>query len=219
MPVAWPVSAKSSSGPVQGLRLVLILAISMSVGLLAWRTSTVLAVNPPAEPAGPAMPAEYLLEPFTGPGHVRVIRSGTPASVLVLLDTNRAETAALTSERIAELLAAAGLYQPLAGETITVQRTAFAQIGPAPLTLTDGAELAGFALLSGLLALALFQTRRPPVDTRQERARRSVSVRAAADAVALPGRGLGPRPEQAPGHKDPEAVAAMLRQWIREDVA
>ncbi|MEL6209151.1 MAG: hypothetical protein AAFR44_03030, partial [Pseudomonadota bacterium] len=93
------------------------------------------------------------------------------------------------------------------------------QIGPAPLTLSDSAELAGFALLTGLLALALFQTRRPPADTRHERAGRGVIDPAAVDTVALPGRGLEPRSEQTPRHRDPEAVAAMLRQWIREDVA
>lgn len=186
----------------------LMAALVLSLGLLGWRALAIL--DPVEQPAsGPsANPAEYVLEPFTGAGHVRVVREGTPASTLVLLDTASAGTAALSTERIGSLLTAAGLHAPLAGETLAVQRTPFPGYGTPMVTPAAALELAGLGALALLLAwLSLQSVRR--VDGAAQPASRIDPSETAGRVPATP---------RAPT-ADPEQLAALMRTWIREDAA
>jgi len=220
MPAAWPHRTEPRPGR---LRPVLAAALLLALCLLGWRAHTVLIAPHLTGPAhsgadtlrapGPADPlaaqAEYLLAPFTGEAHVRVIRASSPAALLILIDTASPTGAALTADRIGELLSTGGLYDPLAGETLSVQRLAFAGAAETGLPLAAGLELAALGVLAALLAGALLADGRMGAASR---ARLPAGAGRSPDAIALPS-ALNAR------QADPERVAALLRKWIAEDAA
>ncbi len=197
------------------LRLALALALALSLALLAWRASdafghpAALVGARAAAPDGRAAAAEYLLEPIAGAGHVRVVGDGTPASLLVLIDSASPAADALTADRVGVLLSAGGLYAPLAGETLTLQRLAFSTTEAPHLPLARGLELAALALLGLLIGLALFLSGRTRATRHTANASRQPRP---TGAIELP---TALRARQA----DPERIAALMRKWIGEDAA
>ncbi|MEM0986317.1 MAG: hypothetical protein AAGJ32_08725 [Pseudomonadota bacterium] len=210
---------------IRAAQLILAFALLLTAGLIGWRSleiagaavpqsaraSTPLALSQPTTAiSANTAAAEYALEPFVGPGQVRVIIAGEPASLLVILNSASEPARTLTTDRIAALLSAAGLYVPLAGETLTVQRVPFqSPHAPSP-TLAALVEIGALGLIAAALAWSL---------------RSALAGRPNDQGSTVTGHRLSPPATfvepTAPRRntENPEAVAHLMRQWLKENAA
>ncbi|MEO1568088.1 MAG: hypothetical protein AAFR94_02550 [Pseudomonadota bacterium] len=193
-------------------RAAMLLALCLAVALLAVRASQAAMTGPAAGPTSQHA-AEYLLEPLVGVGHVRVVSTGQPSSMLVLLDTASDASGHLSADDIATLFTAAGLYSPLAGDTLTIRRTPFLTTQLAgPQGIWGWIELAALGLLSAAISAAMLWPQSKPERDAETRRLPQASKNG-------PGRTLSavaPSPQEP--MPEPTRMASIIRDWIREDM-
>lgn len=203
--MAHDIPQAHRANPVQtGL---LAIACLTSLALCGWLFVQPHATSPTPSPAGPAATeALALLAPLVPPGSLRIaVRPlETGRDILILQD---AATPALDIALVQRLLTASIGYDAQAGDTLTLERAAFAahpgSAGRLPAIL---AGLNGL-LLAGMLLTRHARTESPASRHRPEE-RPAAPLTAAAPAAVEAAATLAER--------RPDAAIQVLRRWMRE---
>lgn len=226
----------NASAALSRTRVLAFVALALAMGLVSLRVGD-LTAPAPAQPlsqqadAGQTASAavEHLLGTLAGPGAVRVMihPDGEGArSVLVLLDTRVQATERLDRAALVDLMSAAGVLDPEAGDRLNVLRAPFATPLPQPPAGTALLELAATGLLASFAlawcVAAVFAVPEP--------AHRPALQEAVTRATGLPGAyasndnghaaaGSRLRPDLVQRGRDtlradPARAADVLRSWI-----
>ena len=206
----------TSRGATPSTQALAFAACAAALGLLAWRGSEVLT-RAPASP-GPLSQSEASLlsvaEAMAGQGHVRVSlvrHAGGVRQVLLLVDAKSGVDEPTLSKTISK---AAGL-DAAKGESVDLQRVAFAPgVSGAPLP-RDWAELSLLALLAGLAGWIGFKAERReemPVELVQE----TLPARMPSQSAEPVFRPAPMRDDDAAdlARRDPGRAADVVRAWM-----
>lgn len=204
------------SPSVRGLTLCLLV---LALGLLGWRALSMFSAPVPVANAHAFTP---LAETLTGPGHVRV-ESDPNGALLILID---GPEGALSNALVTRLRNLASRLYPDAPPA-TIEQYPFADGATPRPSSTDLAELAVLLLIAGGLALSLGRSivRAPnhlpdlttpahPPASFHPPSLQSVSE----PAHAAPPAQLDTVEKAADlAQEDPEATAAIIRQWLHRE--
>ena len=194
----------------------LAVAALLALMLAVWRGAAILPAGDTPPPTSPLEErVTRIVTALAGPEAVRVAATQDPAGtrqVLILLDTTQAP-APLDAAALGELLAAAGLIDPDAGDRLSVREAAFAPPAIARPALMEVAEVGALLILSawlGWLALSSRPAERP------ERDDRTLEIPRQPEAPR-PGPQLGAALQAA--QRDPVRTARVVRAWLASERA
>lgn len=220
----------SSANPRSGW-LALALALTLVLGGL--RAVDLLAEQP--APLSGLTPHEArltgLVETLVGPGRARVHESRTPEGarrIFVLVD-GADGTAGIDDSRLADLLEAAGMIDPLRGDVLSVRGASFAGGAMTRPSPAEAAELAAYLLLAACLLAQLVS---PPnvqrVSAAPERpaAVQDVPASRPSPTQAAPAEPVDPdapaaRRLAAVRHamsRNPSQAAGIIRAWVKDEL-